>query len=161
VTTCAVEAAKMSFRKLPDLLGRSAVFHDFSNQSLIDLQFEVPLFSPVEAALILAKLTDINRFTLYEYFITDKIGHAQNFEAAQIYLPPLADFVRETVRAVDLQTTTVILTSDHGNVEDLSIRTHTLNDVPTVIWGRKNKETASSIKDLSDIAPAILNLLSD
>ncbi|HLM59165.1 MAG TPA: hypothetical protein VK308_00035, partial [Pyrinomonadaceae bacterium] len=27
-TTCAVEAAQLSFRKLPDLLGRQAIFHD-------------------------------------------------------------------------------------------------------------------------------------
>jgi len=160
-TTCAVEAAELPFRKLPDLLGREAVFHDFSNQSLIEQNFDVPPFSPSEAGVILADLTSRNRFTLYEYFITDKIGHAQNLDAAKVYLPPLAAFVRETVRRIDLETTTVILTSDHGNIEDLSIRTHTLNDVPTIVWGRRCEEISSTIKDLSDITPAILNLLSD
>lgn len=158
-TTCAVEAADLSFRKLPDLVERQAVFHDFSNQSLIDQNFDVPLFLPADAGAILAELTALYRFTLYEYFITDKIGHAQNFEAAKIYLPPLAAFVRETLRRIDLKTTTVILTSDHGNIEDLSIRTHTLNDVPTVVWGRSRKEVSAAIKDLSDITPTILNLL--
>ncbi len=158
-TTSAVEAAEMQFRKLPDLLGRAAVFHDFSNQSLIEMNFDVPLFSPEVAGAILANLSEQFRFTLYEYFITDKIGHAQSFEAAQAYLPPLAAFLRETLRQIDFQTTTVILTSDHGNIEDLSIRTHTLNDVPTVIWGRRKLDAANSIKDLADITPTILDLL--
>ncbi|MCY7348874.1 MAG: hypothetical protein LH614_22010 [Pyrinomonadaceae bacterium] len=159
-TTCAVEAAALPFRQLPDLLGRKAIFHDFTNQSLIEQNFDVPHFSPPEAGEILAGLTAEHRFTLYEYFITDKIGHAQNFEAAQTYLPPLAAFLRAVLQRVDLKTTTVILTSDHGNIEDFSVRTHTLNDVPTIIWGRRKLEAAAQIKDLSDITPTILNLLS-
>jgi bisphosphoglycerate-independent phosphoglycerate mutase (AlkP superfamily) len=120
----------------------------------------VPRFSPADAGAILADLTKANRFTLYEYFITDKIGHAQNFEAAKIYLPPLAALVREILQKVDLETTTVILTSDHGNIEDLRVRTHTLNDVPTIVWGRRKAEAARRIKDLSDVTPTILDLLS-
>jgi len=160
-TTCAVEAADLQFRRLPDLLARKAVFHDFTNQSLKESGFEIPLFSPADAGEILAGLTKKYRFTLYEYFITDKIGHAQNFEKAEEYLPPLAQFVRETLEKVDLEKTTVILTSDHGNIEDLSIRTHTLNDVPTIVWDRRRDEAAKQIKDLSHITPMILNLLSD
>ncbi len=160
-TTCAVEAAAMQFRKMPDLLGRKAVFHDFTNRSLIEMNFDAPLFSPADAAEILAALTAEHRFTLYEYFITDKIGHAQSFEKAAEYLPPLAELVREILGRVDLEKTTVILTSDHGNIEDLSVRTHTLNDVPTVVWGRRGNEIAAAINDLTDIAPSILKLLSE
>jgi len=160
-TTCAVEAADLPFRKLSDLLGRKALFHDFTNKSLAEMNFNFPLFSPAEAGKILAELTAIHRFTLYEYFITDKIGHAQSFEKAEIYLPQLATFVRETLRRIDLETTTVILTSDHGNIEDLSVRTHTLNDVPTIVWGRQRDEVTQKIKDLSDLTPTILSLLSD
>lgn len=159
-TTCAMEAADLPFRKLPDLLGRKAIFHDFTNRSLIERGFDVPIFSPVEASEILAELTRAHRFTLYEHFLTDKIGHAQDFRRAAEHLPQLAEFVRETLTRVNLETTTVILTSDHGNLEDLSIRTHTLNDVPTIIWGRKRHEVSSKLKDLTDITPTILSLLS-
>jgi 2,3-bisphosphoglycerate-independent phosphoglycerate mutase len=159
-TTCAVEAANLSFRKLPDLLGRKALFHDFTNQDLRERGFDVPIFSPAEAAEILADLSENHRFTLYEHFLTDKIGHAQDFEMAKAHLPLLAGFVRETLARIDLETTTVLLTSDHGNIEDLSVRNHTLNNVPTIVWGRKKEETAQKIKDLTDITPAILSLLS-
>lgn len=157
-TTCACEAADLPFRRLPDLLGRAAVFHDFTNAGLIERGFDVPLFSPEEAGEILANLTREHRFTLYEHFITDKIGHAQDFERAAKHLPQLAAFIRETLERIDFETTTVILTSDHGNIEDLSVRTHTLNDVPTIIWGRRKAEIAERIKSLADIAPAILSL---
>ncbi|MEP6904307.1 MAG: hypothetical protein ABJA66_21500 [Actinomycetota bacterium] len=159
-TTVAVEAAGLQFRKLPDLLGRRAIFHDFTNQSLREKGVDVPSFSPTEAAEILAETSKNYRFTLYEHFITDKIGHDQDFEKARIHLPLLAEFIRETLKRIDLEKTTFILTSDHGNIEDLSVRNHTLNDVPTIIWGRKSKEVSKRIRDLSDITPAILSLLS-
>ena len=160
-TTCAIEAANETFRKLPDLFGRAALFHDFTNRHLIELGFDAPVFSPSEAGEILANLVERYRFTLYEYFITDKIGHAQSHEKAAEYLPQLAEFVRETLRKIDLETTTVILTSDHGNIENLAVKNHTLNDVPTIVWGRKRHEIAKLIKDLSDITPTIISLLNE
>jgi hypothetical protein len=160
-TTCAVEASSVQFHRLPDLLGRKALFHDFTNQSLRGLGFDVPLFSPVEAAEILSTFPDRYRFGLYEHFFTDKIGHDQDFDRARIHLPQLAEFIRETLNRLDLEKTTFILTSDHGNIEDLSVRNHTLNDVPTIVWGRKSLEIAEKITDLADITPAILWLLTD
>jgi len=159
-TTCAVEAAGMQFRKLPDLVGRKAIFHDFTNQALRERGFDVPLYSPADAAEILADLAETHRFTLYEHFLTDKIGHDRDYERARIHLPLLAEFIRAALAKIDLENTTFILTSDHGNIEDLSVRNHTLNDVPTIVWGRKKDEIASRIKDLTDITPAILGVLS-
>jgi hypothetical protein len=158
-TTCAVEAADLSFRRLPDILGRKALFHDFTNQMLRERGFDAPLFSPTEAAGILSDLSQNYRFTLYEHFLTDKIGHDRDFQRASYHLPLLAEFIRESLKLIDLENTTFILTSDHGNIEDLSVRNHTLNDVPTIVWGRKKEEVAARIKDLTDITPAILDLL--
>jgi hypothetical protein len=158
-TTCAVEAAALQFRKLPDLLGKQALFHDFTNSILQEKGFDIPIFTEVEAAEILAGIAADHRFTLYEHFLTDKIGHDRDHAKAASHLPLLAKFIRETLRRIDLENTTVILTSDHGNIEDLSVRNHTLNDVPTIIWGRENRKIAESIKDLTDITPAIMQLL--
>lgn len=158
-TTVAVESAGIQFRKLSDLLGKKAIFHDFTNETLQARGFDVPLFSPLEAAEILADLAENHRFVLYEHFITDKIGHDRDFAKARIHLPLLAEFIRESLKKIDLETTTFILTSDHGNIEDLSVRNHTLNDVPTIIWGRKREEVAEKINDLADITPAVISLL--
>lgn len=160
-TTCAVEASSVRFNRLPDLFGRKSLFHDFTNSSLQQMGFDVPLFSPIEAAEILSVFPKRYRFTLYEHFITDKIGHDQDMERARTHLPQLAEFIRETLNRLDLETTTFILTSDHGNIEDLSVRNHTLNDVPTIVWGRKSVEIAKQISDLTHITPAILRLLTE
>jgi hypothetical protein len=139
--------------------GRKALFHDFTNASLLARGFDVPTFSPTEAAEILTDLASRYRFTLYEHFITDKIGHDMDHERATRHLPLLAEFISETLKRIDPGNTTFILTSDHGNIEDLSVRNHTLNDVPTMIWGRKKEVVAKQIKDLTNITPAILSLL--
>jgi hypothetical protein len=158
-STVAVEAADMTFNRLPDLLGGFSLFHDFTNQVLRDRGFEVPLFSAVDSAAVLARLAECNRFVMYEHFLTDKIGHDQDVAAARDLLPILSEFVRETLKAMDHSRTTLILTSDHGNIEDLSVRNHTLNDVPTIVWGRKKEETAASIGDLTHMTPAIIDPL--
>lgn len=160
-TTVAVESAGIPFRRIPDLLGRRSLYHDFTNRSLKERGFDVPEFSPSEAAGILAGLADEHRFVLYEHFITDKIGHDMDMERAKRHLPELAEFLLETIARTDPARTTVILTSDHGNVENLSVRNHTLNKVPTVVWGRRAKESAERIRDLTDIAPLVRWLLSE
>ncbi len=158
-TTCSVEAADLRFCRLSDLHGRKSLFHDFTNESLIEKGFDVPRFMPIDCAEILANLSRQYRFTLYEHFITDKIGHDQDFERAKTHLPQLAEFIRETLKRINLDKTTFILTSDHGNIEDLSIRNHTRNKVPTIVWGRNKEFVAKNITDLTDITPTILNLL--
>jgi bisphosphoglycerate-independent phosphoglycerate mutase (AlkP superfamily) len=71
----------------------------------------------------------------------------------------LARFVRSLLSRIDLRRTTIILTSDHGNIEDLESRNHTLNKVPTLIWGRHRDRLSERICSLADITPAIIELL--
>ena len=160
-TTAAVEAAGITFRTIEDLRNDSAIFMDYTNRILIERGEEVTERTEHEAAVVLAKLASQNRFTLYEYFITDKVGHAQDMELARKVLKSLALFVRELLNLVDLERTTVILTSDHGNVEDLSSRNHTLHAVPTVVWGAQRERIAARIKTLADITPSIVALLTE
>src|SRR5205823_8789497 len=123
-TTVAVEAAGLSFRQLDDLRAGRAVYQDFTNGLLIEAGFDVAPRTPEEAAAVLVDVAHKHRFTLYEYFITDRVGHAQDMDAALSVLTNLARFVRTVLARVELARTTLILTSDHGNIEDLSIRNH-------------------------------------
>ena len=158
-TTAAVEAAGLSFRTVEDLKADKALYQDFTNRFLIERGEDVTERSAEKAAEVLASIAAENRFTLYEYFITDKIGHAQDMEAARIILSRLALFIRELLGKLDLRRTTVILTSDQGNIEDLSLRNHTLHDVPTIVWGANRERVAARIENLADITPAIVELL--
>lgn len=158
-TTVAVEAAGMKFRTVSDLRNGSAVFMDFTNRILIERGVDVSERTEEEAAEALARITAESRFTLYEYFITDKVGHEQDMPKAKQVLTSLARFIRELLMRIDLKRTTVMLTSDHGNIEDLSSRNHTLHAVPTIIWGAQREQIAARIQTLADITPAIVALL--
>ncbi len=160
-TTAAVEAAGLPFRKVSDNKAGGAVFHDFTNRALIERGEDVTPRTPDEAASVLARIAGENRFTLYEYFITDKVGHAQDMEAAKVVLKGLAGVIRGVLGRVDLNRTSVILTSDHGNIEDLSSRNHTLNQVPTIVWGANKERIADRINTLADITPAIVQTLTE
>jgi hypothetical protein len=158
-TTTAVEAAGLPFRTLEDLRAGRAVYQDFTNQMVIEAGFDAPPRTPEEAAKVLSHIVAENRFTLYEYFLTDRAGHAQDEEAANSILSNLARFVRAVVSRVDLEETTVIITSDHGNVEDLSIRNHTRNLVPTLAWGEQRERVRREVRDLSHVTPTIFRIL--
>lgn len=158
-TTAAVEAAGLSFRTVDDVRNNAAVFMDYTNRLLIERGEDVFVRSEQEAATVLASIVNENRFTLYEYFITDKVGHAQDMPLAKTILTSLALLIRELLIRIDLDRTTVILTSDHGNIEDLSLRNHTLHDVPTIVWGAQRATVATRIQTLADITPAIVALL--
>jgi 2,3-bisphosphoglycerate-independent phosphoglycerate mutase len=158
-TTVAVEAAGMRFRDLDDLQAGRAVFQDYTNEMLIERGLPISRRTPEEAARVLADIARQHRFTLYEYFITDKIGHAQDMEAARLVLVGLAKFIRHLLFELDLARTTLLLTSDHGNIEDLSLRNHTLNPVPTLIWGEHREQIASRVNNLADVTPAITEVL--
>lgn len=158
-TTAAVEAGGLPFRRVADLKAGRGVFHDFTNSLLIEREPEVLPRNALDAAEVLASIAAENRFTLYEYFITDKIGHLQDFTQAQSVLSDLAKLVRELLNRIDLQRTSVILTSDHGNIEDLSTRNHTLNQVPTIVWGVDKQRISERIQSLADITPAIVESL--
>jgi hypothetical protein len=158
-TTAAVEAAGLSFNTVTDLKAGRAVYQDFTNYMLIERGEEVEPRTPETAGEVLASIVANHRFTLYEYFITDKVGHAQDMEAARSVLQNLARMIRMVLANVDLKSTTMILTSDHGNIEDLSTRSHTLNQVPTIVWGAGSQQVANRISSLADITPAIVSLL--
>ncbi|MBA3321524.1 MAG: hypothetical protein H0T45_08795 [Pyrinomonadaceae bacterium] len=158
-TTVAVEAAGLRFRELADLKANRAVYQDFTNGLVIDAGFDVERRTPEEAAGVLAAIVAEHQFTLYEYFITDRVGHAQDMDGALRVLAALAAFVRSVLATVNLRSTTVILTSDHGNVEDLSFRNHTRNPVPTLAWGARRAEVQRRVRTLADITPTITHIL--
>jgi len=158
-TTAAVEAAGMRFNTVEDLNAGQAVYQDFTNAMLIERGEKISLRTAEQAGEVLADIVSKNYFTLYEYFITDKIGHAQDMDAARRVLRSLAAFIQTLLGSVDLDATTMIITSDHGNIEDLSIRNHTLNPVPTIVWGKDRERIARRIQSLTDITPTIVETL--
>ncbi len=159
VTTVATAKAGLRFRTLDDLARGEAVFHDFTNRLLPERGYHLPPITPAQAGARLAAIARSHAFTMYEHFLTDLAGHVQDMANAVEVLENLDGLVNAVLTCVDLSRNLVILTSDHGNLEDLSVRTHTCNPVPTLLWGDGAAEVAAGIRDLSDVAPAISRYL--
>lgn len=151
----------LSYRSLEDLQQGDAVYMDITNTVLRRLGFDLPLFTPQEAGEILLKIAAPHALTLFEHFLTDIAGHNRDMNFARETVATLDTFLETLVNNLppgDL----LLLTSDHGNLEDLSTKGHTLNPVPALVVG---KERASLVKSLAAggsitaVTPAILEQL--
>ncbi|HEU5395433.1 MAG TPA: peptidase, partial [Candidatus Methylomirabilis sp.] len=151
--------AGMPLRTLEDLKGGEALYQEFTNALLREQGYDVPLLSPAAAGARLAALAARYDFTMFEFFQTDLCGHAQDFPRALRLLQDLDAFLTAVLAGTDLGRDLVVVGSDHGNLEDLSRKTHTANPVPTMVWGAGAEAFASRIRTIADLAPAILDSL--
>lgn len=156
-STTAAMAGGCRLLMVDDLKRGYAVYQDLTNEQLRDKNYPVPLVTPETAGENLVRLAKLNDFTLFEYFQTDHCGHAQDWELSKILLNRLDRFVGTVISLLPADFC-LVLTSDHGNIEDLSVKTHTLNPVPLIVWG-VGAEAFGKVNSLTDICPTILNLL--
>lgn len=156
-TTWSVKASSFPFRMVEkELLRGEAISHDLTNTFLSKMGFEVPIRTPEESAEILVRISETVDFCLFEYFLTDLVGHAQDMDWAEVELDKLFRFLHTVFNQINLNENLVLLCSDHGNFEDLSVTTHTHNFVPTMIWGRDSEVLAEKINRIEDVAKVIL-----
>ncbi len=155
-TTWTNHAAGLPFRTVDDLLAGRAVYQDITHDSIRARGYDIPERSPERAGEILAALSGESDFTLFEFFQTDKAGHARDEAKAVHELLKLERFLGTALRRVDLAGTTVILTSDHGNIEDLGTKMHTLNPVPALVFGAGAEALAPRLRRLEDFTPVLL-----
>jgi 2,3-bisphosphoglycerate-independent phosphoglycerate mutase len=158
-TTIAAQSSGQTLRSVKDILNGEALYHDFTNRILKGCGESVPIFTPRRAGRILAEIADALDFALFEYFLTDLVGHAQDTEAACQEIEKIEGFLEGLLESLDLARTNLLVCSDHGNLEDLSVRTHTRNPVPTLLWGPQAEHFAARINSIEHIAPEILHIL--
>lgn len=159
VTTAATLTAGLPFLLTEDILLGRSLYHDFTNAALNKRGYDFPLFSPDFAGKQLARLSQEYDFCLYEYFLTDRAGHLGDLQLAVSEVEKIETFLIAVLEQTDLQSTVVLLCSDHGNLEDMNVTGHTMNPVPTIIWGNVPHELTESIHSLTDITPFILQCL--
>ncbi len=157
VTTVMTLSALGRVRDTAELLAGKAVTHDITRWTMHTRGYDGPLITPEEAAEHLIAIAEENDFTLFEHFLTDRAGHSGNPEKAFQCLETLERFIARTVRFADQPNHLFILSSDHGNIEDLSVRTHTRNPVPLVAIG-DHRDEFGSLANLADVTPALVDL---
>lgn len=157
--TLAALSTGMSLRSLAEIHNGQAVYQDITNEMLPSFGIDnVPLITPRQAANNLFRISRKYFFTIFEYFQTDRCGHKQDWQYAHRIVSILDEFIG-TVYKLLPSDTLLIITSDHGNFEDMSIKTHTLNKVPLIALGRNAQVAIKDITDLTGIAPAIVEAL--
>jgi len=95
----------------------------------------------------------------------DMVGHTGNFEAAIQAIEVLDAALERIVAAVDKSGGSLLITADHGNVEQMQDlvtgqphTAHTTNLVPLIYYGQRKGNLVES-GSLCDIAPTMLQLM--
>jgi bisphosphoglycerate-independent phosphoglycerate mutase (AlkP superfamily) len=119
------------------------------------LGIDLPLVAAREAGARLARLAAAHDLVLYETFLPDLAGH-RRIDPAWV-LSRLDDLLGGVLDHLP-GGVTLVLTSDHGNVEDTTTKAHTVNPVPLLVIGpgAGHFEAATA---LTDVAPGILAVL--
>jgi 2,3-bisphosphoglycerate-independent phosphoglycerate mutase len=120
------------------------------------------VIQPEEAGTRLAALSGKYDFVLFEYWRTDKAGHAMDFSGAVGVLETFDAMLGGILESLDPSGTLLLLTSDHGNIEDMTTKTHTRHPVPLIVYGADAPAFAARIgtdADLTAVAPLVLEYI--
>ena len=140
VTTVMAESSGIPLKRVKDLKRGEAVYRDFTNRILVESGLALEEISPEVAGGRLGRMTGSLDLLIYEYFQTDIVGHRGTFEEASEALESLNRFLQAALCELDPDHDTFVLSSDHGNIEDMSDSSHTLNNVPILLWGKMSGE---------------------
>lgn len=172
VIALAAQQAGMRMHTHDDLLAGKAVSADFTGEGWHNyLGYpDMPVLSYAQAGERLNRLADQSDLSIFEYWLTDVAGHHQDAQNARSILQSLDAVIGSLVELGDGESRMILITSDHGNLEDLRTRHHTRNDVPLLLIGSqpvRDKfleklslgQSCRAKPDLTDIAPAILKFI--
>lgn len=155
-TTVAFAAGGGVFRTFEDARAGRGLTHDLTARRAEELGLKLPRRTPEEAAGIFLGVAQGADLAAFEFFETDEAGHARSMPRALDALHRLDRFLRALVAGLGPEDSLVV-TSDHGNLEDLSTRNHTLARVPVLGFGRA-AGLVEAVRDLTGLAPLLLGL---
>jgi 2,3-bisphosphoglycerate-independent phosphoglycerate mutase len=155
-TTVAFSAGGERFLTWRDAREGAALTHDITGLRANAFGAGIPRRSPEAAAEVLARLAARHDLTLFEFFESDEAGHERSMERALEALGRLDRFLRVLVEGL-ADGDSLLVTSDHGNVEDLSTRNHTLAPVPVLAFGAAARRVGE-VRDLTHIARLLREL---
>jgi phosphopentomutase len=93
----------------------------------------------------------------FESFLPDLAGHGCLPFSDEAALERIDGFLAGLLAAL-LSDDTLLITSDHGNIEDRATPIHTRNPVPLLAFGA-GVEAFVEVETIADIASAVMNAL--
>jgi len=152
----AVTAAGLPLFTAADLSAGRALSADFTGQGWPEPErVAFTPYTPAGAGAKLAELAGQYGFAFFEYWLTDYLGHRGTLDEARELLTNFDAVLGGLLDAWDDASGLIVITSDHGNLENLEHRHHTLNRVPTLVIGADRAAFAEGLSDLTHLAPAI------
>lgn len=161
----AAHAAGLTLMTAEDLQQGRALSADFTGEGwAAQPQFPpAPVYTPLQAGHLLGELARRFQLTWFDYWPSDYVGHRGNMDEAIALLELLDAVLAALIEAWGRRRDLLVITSDHGNLEDLSRRGHTENPVPAILVGPKRlrQAFAGELTDLTRFAPSVLRVLFD
>jgi 2,3-bisphosphoglycerate-independent phosphoglycerate mutase len=159
----AVTNAGIPLKTIDDLNAGRALSADFTGQGWrthLNLP-DTPIFEPRQAGERLAALAQSYDLAFFEYWWSDYVGHAQDMADACQMLEQFDEVLGGLLADWDNKSGLILLTSDHGNLEDLGTAHHTRNPVPGLLIGdfHLRQEFSKGLRDLTGVTPAIRRFL--
>ena len=155
-TTRMTRAAGLPLFGVDDVLAGRALTAELTGQAWHErLGLAVPTITPFQAGQRLHALARQRRVVLFEYYLTDKAGHARDDEQAAAILGHLDGFFAGYLDGFDPERDLLVVSSDHGNLEALDRKPHTTNPVPLVALGRR-ADAFRAAASLIDVTPALV-----
>jgi len=161
VTTCLMLSILQPPFGETDIRNRISLYQDFSNRSLREQGANLPEFTPEEAGEILFRASRSCDFLLYEFFQTDIYAHRRSFAECTELIGTINRLIETLVTRLDPGQDTLIITSDHGNIEDLNTIGHTRNPVPFIVWGAGHERLVPHVDRLETVTPGLLSWITE
>lgn len=157
------KASGIPLKTFKDLKVNQAVYmditHELMHEFYPDAKAEFPVIDAFQRGRDIVQIARGYDVALYEYFLTDKVGHDQSFPMAERVITTLEKFFAGIAAELNPENELLVVTSDHGNLEDLSRKTHTNNKVATFALGKGSERIAQDVNALYDIPPVMYDLL--
>jgi hypothetical protein len=156
----AVSSAGIPLKTAEDYYAGKAFSADFTGEGWRkQLGYkDAPLMTAEEAGRHLAAVAQSYDLAFFEFWPSDYAGHHQDRQGAINLLQRIDAMLGGLLAEWKDDKGLILITSDHGNMEDLSQRHHTTNPVPALVIGAKvlRDKFCANLKDISDVTPAIL-----
>ncbi len=129
---------------------------------------DAPVLSYAQAGKRLGRLSQQADLAVFEYWLTDVAGHHQDAKESARVLQALDTVLGSLAATWNDHQGLIVVTSDHGNLEDVRTRHHTRNNVPLLLIGSQGARRefldgiyriCRSKPDLTDITPAIVKFI--
>ncbi|MEZ4667483.1 MAG: hypothetical protein R3E39_06135 [Anaerolineae bacterium] len=158
------QAAHESGQKLfgmDELINKKALTPEWTGESwrrYLKLD-TTPVYTPQEAGKLMVEISRNYDFAFHSHWMTDMVGHRGPLERGVELLELFDGVMAGVLNTWDDDEGLVIITSDHGNMEDIGSRNHTENDIPTVIIGKESLNFARDFNNLTDYVPRMAKFL--